>query len=649
MAVSTNLTALTSNDVVVHEERALVIVKAALYTFIFILGVFGNTLVVKATRQYMTLRRATNIFICNLCMCDVMIMLLGIPIFLMGEHRLVTIFGVYACRVVHPMLIAGLSATVLTLVAIAIERCDMIVNSINSRLSLTPQKAIYVVGAIDFVSFILSVPLAFARLENNNFVCSKDWEPTSKMAYAVALFLVQYFVPLLVMVVLYSICWHQIRKKNRTTITMSRRQTIRERSASDGDLLKKNSSEEECSVIEDTDTTMPTSTDQLKNNGTPPVSNQMLPAGNDTQTDYLSGSQNHLSCEKSNSVQRVNSFCRRSFSADSVYDLRRESMRRRSLYIKPTSANTCDNSLFSKKQNSQSDLHSSQQKITRFSSRRQSFMCSMQRLNQSFTNLVSGADGGVDALTAFQIKRVKQTMKTLRVFTIVLLIFAVCMLPHHIVGFMFHEVSQIARFFEILIYVNAAVNPWIYAGMNKSYRVAFRDFFTPKRHPRKIQRSYLKKRKTSRLDSLQIPKKHWLLSLAQLCGRFMETRQKQDSFGNDEEEAFEALNSEHRDAVNDLDGDNTGSRKTSNGASRSRFGSLSMSIRKDSKVSRKSSASTDDPIPSLAPIIIFTNYDEEMAIQKAIEDAKTCVYLQHGGDDCEDEDRFSAIISLNDA
>jgi len=648
MSASANITTLTSKDV--PEDRVLMIVKAALYTFIFVLGVFGNTLVVKATRQYMTLRRATNIFICNLCICDVIIMLLGIPIFIMGDQRLVTIFGVFVCRVVHPLLVAVLSATVFTLVAIAIERCDVIVNSINSRLNLTPQKAIYVVGAIDFVSFVSSMPLAFARPENKSFVCSKDWTRTVKMAYAITLFLVQYFIPLLVMVVLYSICWHRIRKKNSTTITMSRRQTIRERSASDGDLLKNTSSEEDCCLTEDKGTTSRVS-DQLNSNGIRSGSNEMLPVAIEPQPDYLSSSRNHLSSNKRNSINRVNSFYRRSFSADSVYDIRRDSIRRRSLYIKTTSANTCDNNLFAKEQHTASNDEydeEGQRKITRFASRRQSFMCSMQRLNRSFTNLVSGADGGVDALTAFQIKRVKQTMKTLKVFTFVLLIFAICLLPHHVVGFMFHNVSHIARFFEILIYINAAVNPWIYAGMNKSYRLAFTDFFRPKRHSQSIQRDYLKKGETSCLDSFNVQKERWLIFLCRMCGRFLRTRQKQDSFEGDEEEALEALNKENQDAVNDLDSDIFASRKTSSGTRR--FGSMSMSIRKDSKVSRKSSTSTDDHIPALAPIIIITNYDEEIAIQKAIEDAKTRT-LSNGSDDADDcdEDRFSAIISFNDA
>ena len=50
-------------------------------------------------------------------------------------------------------------------------------------------------------------------------------------------------------------------------------------------------------------------------------------------------------------------------------------------------------------------------------------------------------------------------------------------------------------------------------------------------------------------------------------------------------------------------------------------------------------------IPVLAPIIIITNYEEELAMQRALEKAREAV----GDDGDVDEDRFSAIITFNDA
>ena len=111
---------------------------------------------------------------------------------------------------------------------------------------------------------------------------------------------------------------------------------------------------------------------------------------------------------------------------------------------------------------------------------------------------------------------------------------------------------------------------------------------------------------------------------------------------------------EERETIADLDQFDQFGRRTNSFNTAS---NVTTSSRKDSKLSRKASSnstmiSTDaaeanhhDHIPVLAPIIIITNYEEELAMQRALEKARETV----GGDEDVDEDRFSAIISFNDA
>ena len=231
----------------------------------------------------------------------------------------------------------------------------------------------------------------------------------------------------------------------------------------------------------------------------------------------------------------------------------------------------------------------------------------------------------MDALTVFATKRVKQTLKTLKVFSFILIVFTLCMLPHHVVYLIYstNEMPKEIELFEMFIYINAAVNPWIYTGMNKSYRVAFEAMF--RRHK---QRKYL-----TSSSNFSVNSKNDSCFIS--CKKLFACLQNQRT--HDDEATSEFL-SERSDTVKSMDFDfttrlgSTGSRKDS------------KTSRKDSKTSRKESTVSEyDHIPSLAPIIIITNYDEEMAAQQAL--------LQAGNDGNEEDEskRFSAILSFNDA
>ena len=50
--------------------------------------------------------------------------------------------------------------------------------------------------------------------------CVEEWPDNGSRIYTLALFSIQYAIPLTLIAVLYSISWNQIRKKNRVIIRM---------------------------------------------------------------------------------------------------------------------------------------------------------------------------------------------------------------------------------------------------------------------------------------------------------------------------------------------------------------------------------------------------------------------------------------------
>eukprot|EP00111_Clytia_hemisphaerica_P006632 TCONS_00019197-protein len=630
----------TSTESIMNDQT-MTAIKAGLYSFIFILGVFGNILVVKATKQYLTLQGATNILICNLCVCDIFMLVLGIPVFVIGEHRLIDSFGTSTCKVINPFVIAGLTITVSSLVAIAVERCNVIVNSRRFKLLLTAEKTYFIIAVIDILAIVSAAPLSVIEYKQDNSHCVRAWDRPKNIAYASLVFLFQYAIPLLVMVILYSICWYRIRKKNKTTIKLAknnRKQStnlIKERSHSDGDLV---------SLTDDNPIRIR------------PVSSEFL--SNEIH-DFLSGSSNHLSgIVKRQSFHRTS--MRRSFSLDSICDPETaEAAKKRHSTCRKSITLDAKLSSYGSEDCEKEDTNALRPQETNLS-KRKSFVGSMQRLHSSFQNLVTGTDGK-DALTVFALKRVKQTLKTLRMFSFLVTAFAVCLLPHHIVSFMFEDVSETIRFFEILIYINAAVNPWIYAGMNKSYRVAFESFFRRKEHPLKRRRRLNNRRRKISLGSMKAQtdssKLCWNKFIDCLCYKVSRNRGKYEIGHDPDEEATEALRAEERSERRDTFNGELSSRTSSTGK---RLGSTStrkdstMSVRKDSRTSRKGTMTSEDGhIPILAPIIIITNYDEEMELQQAIEKAKNINTVAEaatleGGEGDGEENRFSAIYSFFD-
>ena len=111
-----------------------------------------------------------------------------------------------------------------------------------------------------------------------------------------------------------------------------------------------------------------------------------------------------------------------------------------------------------------------------------------------------------DNMCMASMKRMRQTRRTLRMFTCVVVVFAICMLPNQITwiwmsyndGVHLHHV--IYTVFYFLTYTNSVINPWIYGAVNPSFRKAYRKVFTCKK--RQVISRNDKARNSSKISSL---------------------------------------------------------------------------------------------------------------------------------------------------
>jgi len=117
-----NVTIATSN-METTPKIAVIIVLTFLFFIIGVVGIVGNSLVIFAVLLNRKMRRSlTNLLITNLAFADLVILILGIPETIQFMTNRGWLFSKEACKVNRFILVSALYGSVLTLIALCIER-----------------------------------------------------------------------------------------------------------------------------------------------------------------------------------------------------------------------------------------------------------------------------------------------------------------------------------------------------------------------------------------------------------------------------------------------------------------------------------------------------------------------------------------------
>ena len=137
---------------------------------------------------------------------------------------------------------------------------------------------------------------------------------------------------------------------------------------------------------------------------------------------------------------------------------------------------------------------------TRLSRISQIAMQARQKVSQALTASSS------ENMCSASVKRMKQTRRTLRMFTCVVVVFAICMLPNQVTWIWMaftgtHLNHVLYTVFYFLTYTNSVINPWIYGAVNPSFRKAYRKVFCCNPHITSTRNSPMR-RSSSKLTYL---------------------------------------------------------------------------------------------------------------------------------------------------
>ncbi|XP_015599595.1 protein trapped in endoderm-1-like [Cephus cinctus] len=200
--------------------RAVTIIAAACAIVFSIVGVLGNLATVVALLRYARLRRhATTAFVISLCFSDLIFCAINLPLTASRYLNEAWILGETLCRIFPLFFYGNVAVSLLSMVAITINRYVLISKSAECYARLyTIRGIILMLIAIWTFSFSLLIPPLLGvwgtlGLDRTTFSCTilkKDGKSPKKF-----LFVLAFIVPCMVIIVSYLCIYWRVRKSRK--------------------------------------------------------------------------------------------------------------------------------------------------------------------------------------------------------------------------------------------------------------------------------------------------------------------------------------------------------------------------------------------------------------------------------------------------
>ncbi|KYM95529.1 PREDICTED: prolactin-releasing peptide receptor-like [Cyphomyrmex costatus] len=146
------------------------------YIIIFVLGIFGNALVVFVVSRNRQMHTVTNLFITNLALSDVLLCILAVPFTPLYTFLGGWVFGKTLCHLVPYAQSVSVYVSTLTLTSIAADRYHVILYPFHPRMKVTTCLAIIL--AIWMIALLLTLPYGlYVHLVEETYVsfCEENW------------------------------------------------------------------------------------------------------------------------------------------------------------------------------------------------------------------------------------------------------------------------------------------------------------------------------------------------------------------------------------------------------------------------------------------------------------------------------------------
>ncbi|XP_069760989.1 QRFP-like peptide receptor [Narcine bancroftii] len=197
------------------------IALTAMYILSFIVGFVGNVMSIKVLTSKRNSRvsgvSATRSLLINLAVCDLMVVCVCMPTTLGYQIYKAWIYGDFMCRAAPFSQAVSVSASVLSITVISVNRYYNVHNPLNARSFFTWKKIFWTIFVVWLLSSGICMPLIFMnKLEEIDPTfgvpfCTEVWsQVTLKQTYNFILFCALYGLPVLFNLVICFLTWRRL-------------------------------------------------------------------------------------------------------------------------------------------------------------------------------------------------------------------------------------------------------------------------------------------------------------------------------------------------------------------------------------------------------------------------------------------------------
>lgn len=192
------------------------IMTAVVLTLIIIFTIVGNILVILSVFTYKPLRIVQNFFIVSLAVADLTVAVLVLPFnvaySILGKWE----FGIHLCKMWLTCDVLCCTSSILNLCAIALDRYWAITDPINYAQKRTVERVLLLIAGVWILSLVISSPPLIGWNDwPKEFSSKYPCQLTSNQGYVIYSSLGSFFIPLIIMTIVYIEIYVATRRRLR--------------------------------------------------------------------------------------------------------------------------------------------------------------------------------------------------------------------------------------------------------------------------------------------------------------------------------------------------------------------------------------------------------------------------------------------------